>query len=252
MSSFEFETSEDLPVCGPDGKTPVGVVRPGTIYEAESRSGGWLVMRGPDGSVGYVAENRVRLLTVPTPPETPEAPADAGALQTAEGPSESSRRDKAKRKRSRTLLLVLVGLAIIGGGGAAAFILTGDDGSDNSESFRAEPYRIEGRRLDGAFVHFRDGEFVSYLIDYSDEDWCGGGIYVPGFADGEDDRVIWDNGVLTGEVRHEEYVWCDPSAGSNWVLVRPELRIEGDVLVGKVDIVYEATGELRYSFEVGG
>ena len=34
--------------------TPVGVVRPGTIYEAESRSGEWLVMMGVCTHLGCV------------------------------------------------------------------------------------------------------------------------------------------------------------------------------------------------------
>ncbi len=70
---FWFTVEAEHPVYGPDGQTVIGHVRPGRRLRALAESEGWVTVKGPGGSAGFV-DSRV-VVREPAPEPAPDAPA---------------------------------------------------------------------------------------------------------------------------------------------------------------------------------
>ncbi len=51
---FWFTVEGECPVYGPDGQTVIGHVRPGRRFRALGEGGGWVTVKGPGGTSGFV------------------------------------------------------------------------------------------------------------------------------------------------------------------------------------------------------
>lgn len=56
---FWFTVDGEIAVYGPDGRTVIGHVRPGRRFRALAESDGWVTVKGPGGSAGFVDSGAV-------------------------------------------------------------------------------------------------------------------------------------------------------------------------------------------------
>ncbi len=88
---FWFTVEAECPVYGSDGQTVIGHVRPGRRFRALGEGGGWVTVKGPGGSAGFVdagvAVREEDPAASPVAPVAPEAPQPSHTVGPAGAPT---------------------------------------------------------------------------------------------------------------------------------------------------------------------